>query len=309
MRRAICKACCAPPLTQNVWIASQRLLPRRGTSVAHGVCGSSGTQVSTTTGYGHSNPAHGACLRPEEFAIAVRLRIGAPFLGEHIVCPRCAGDLDPGCVHALCCAQGASTKGYNNVRDALLQLASLSDPRATAEPTGLIPSRPMLRPADVLTSAAFPGSLAALDVGVMSPDAAGAGDDACAAMQDRKVKDHAAYREEMARNGVVYCPMAFSCYGRVHPEAAAVMTTLARTAARRRGLADYKPLLRRAHANIAVQLWRRAAAMVRACFPELPVEEQRLLLGADPAECDHDADIMKATCGMVARGPAAHRVA
>ena len=232
---------------------------------------------------------------------------GATFLNEDVACPRCAARaLDPCCAHALCCAQGESTKGHNNVRDALLQLASLSDPRAATEPTGLVPSRPMLRPADVLTSAAVPGSLAALDVGIMSPDATGAGDDACAAMHDKKLKDYAAYREEMARNGVVYCPMAFSCYGRVHPEAASMMATLARATARRRGLADYRPLLRRAHANVAVQLWRRAAAMIRACLPDLPLEEQRLLLGTDPAESADVPDAVEAAGGIVARGPLAH---
>ena len=87
------------------------------------------------------------------------------------------------------------------------------------------------------------------------------------------------------------------------------VATLARAAARRRGLADYRPLLRRAHANIGVQLWRRAAAMVKACLPDLPLEEQRLLLGADPAEWDHDRDGARAARGIVAQGPAAHRLA
>eukprot|EP00969_Alexandrium_andersonii_P155167 6858950-Alexandrium_andersonii.AAC.1 len=64
---------------------------------------------------------------------------------------------------ALACASSASARGHNKVRDALHSLAPLSDPRACTEPTGLAPSAPALRPADVLTSAASPGRLAALD--------------------------------------------------------------------------------------------------------------------------------------------------
>ena len=48
---------------------------------------------------------------------------------------------------------------------------------AESEPSGLMPSRPTLRPADVLTSAFHNGRLAAIDVGVICLVAAGAGPD------------------------------------------------------------------------------------------------------------------------------------
>jgi len=52
------------------------------------------------------NPSHGACLGPDEFVLAVRLRIGAPILAEPVTCPRCkAGRLDTCCVHAACPAR------------------------------------------------------------------------------------------------------------------------------------------------------------------------------------------------------------
>ena len=61
----------------------------------------------------------------------------------------------------------SSVVGHNAVRNELHAAASMCDPSAELEPLGLITSHPTLRPADVLTSAALPGRLAALDVGVL----------------------------------------------------------------------------------------------------------------------------------------------
>ena len=46
-----------------------------------------------------------------------------------------------------------------------------ADPSADWEPEGSVPSQPRARSADVLTSAAIPGRVAALDVGGTSPAA------------------------------------------------------------------------------------------------------------------------------------------
>ena len=67
--------------------------------------------------------------------------------------------------------------GHNAAHGQLHAAAWACDPNAELEPLGLITSHPMLRLADVLTSAALLGRLAALDVGVTSPDAASAGID------------------------------------------------------------------------------------------------------------------------------------
>ena len=90
--------------------------------------------------------------------------------------------------------------------------------------------------------------------------------------------------DELASNGVKYQPLTFSAYGRIHVEAHAVLLSLAVRAARRRGLRDYRPILKRVEKSIGVQIWIRAASMVLACMPSLAVEEERLLFGAD--SCD-----------------------
>ena len=102
-----------------------------------------------------------------------------------------------GCSHAWLCARPEATRGHYDARDEILRLAHLADPSAATETLGLIPSAPTLRPADILTSAAVPSRLAALDVGITSPDASGAGDDCCEAMFQRKLSDYGAYRDEM----------------------------------------------------------------------------------------------------------------
>ena len=97
----------------------------------------------------------------------------------------------------------------------VLGLASLSDNAAAAEPCGLVPSRPALRPADVLTTSAF-ARLAALDVGVACPDAGDAGDDACVAMHEAKHGTYADVLGELADEGIDYRPLVWSCWGRPH---------------------------------------------------------------------------------------------
>ena len=199
-------------------------------------------------------------------ATAVRLRLGAPILDKPAVCACCGGELDRQCRHALRCAPGASTHGHNQVRDALLGLAALADGSAAVEPPGLVPSRPTLRPADLLTTAAF-GRLAALDVGVTCPDSAGSGSDACVAMHASKLHEYAGVLEELAEEGVQYRPLVWSCWGRPYSDAAAAVRSMATAASRRRGLGDPRGLAGRASALVGVQLWRRAAAMVAACVP------------------------------------------
>ena len=75
-----------------------------------------------------------------------------------------------------------------------------------------------------------------------------------------------------------------SCYGRLHPESANVLERIAGQAARRLGVRDQRPLLRRARAALGVALCCRAAAMARACLPKLSQESVALLLGARDEE-------------------------
>ena len=150
-------------------------------------------------------------------------------------------------------------------------VAALGDPETVSEPLGLIPSRPSLRPADILTSAAT-GSLAALDVGVCSPEASGAGLDCCAAMYRRKRQTYAPFEDELRQGGLRYQPLVWSCYGRAHVEAVDTLQGLARTAAWRLGISDWRPMFHRARCAISVEIQKRIVAQVRRCMPGDPLD-------------------------------------
>ena len=213
------------------------------------------------------DPAQPASLEPDAYVAAARLRLGASFALEPLQCRICSGTLDPRGSHALCCAPGESTRGHNDVRDNVFDLARQADATAEKETLGLLDTAPGFRPADVLTTAVSPGWVSCLDVGVAAPEAQNAGDDCTESMRRRKRRVYAKYLDALEAEGIEYKPLVWSCWGREHPDTTAVLTQLARQAARRRGAADHKELLRRVRAQVGAALARRAAAMLRACLP------------------------------------------
>ena len=170
------------------------------------------------------------------------------------------------------------------VRDSALELVNLADPSTTTEVPELIPSAPALRPADIFSSAAFPGCMAALDIGICSPDASGAGRDCCESMWRKKRDRYGDFRDELRSRNIIYAPLVASCYGRWHIDSACTLERIARQAARRLGVRDHGGILRRAHAAIGVAIWRRAVCMVRACLPQLDDDALQVLVGGGDAE-------------------------
>ena len=144
-----------------------------------------------------TNPVHGPVVADRLFAPALRIRLGADFTIGRKKCDKCGVLRAPSCRYALCCASAESTKGHYAVRDRVLPLCRLADPTSEIEASDLIPSAPALRPADIFTSSALPGSRAALDIGITSPEATGSGDDCCAAMFTRKRKHYEKYLPEL----------------------------------------------------------------------------------------------------------------
>ena len=237
------------------------------------------------------NPVHGAVVPPADFGLAVRIpvRVGAHLVEDAFVCPRCGTEVvGRTASHALCCAAPQGTHGHYDARDQLLLAVHLADPGATPEAPEIIASHPALRPADIFTSAAIPGGMAALDVGIASPDAAGAGDDCVETMWRRKRGAYAEHFDEMRAIGVTYVPVVLSCYGRWHADSAVTLERVCQQAARRLGIADHRPILRRAQAAAGVAIWRRAAAMARACLPAPSAEAMAALFGDVDGE---DADV------------------
>jgi len=138
-----------------------------------------------------------------------------------------------------------------------------------------------------------------LDVGVTSPNSTGAGGDCCEAMFAKKLDFYRPHFAALSAQDIRYVPLVFSSFGRLHPQAQSTLETVARTAARKRGLGDHRLLLRRATGRIGVAIWRRAAAMVKSCLPQLSAEEVALVHGNDPAE-ECDAEPPLAAGGLLA---------
>ncbi len=177
--------------------------------------------------------------------------------------------LDPQCRHTSLCAPGESTKGHNSVRDCLLDFVRLADSTSEPEVLGLIASAPGLRPADVLTTALGENQTTALDVGIAAPNARGARDDCTEAMRRNKSAKYAPFMAELAEQQVVYRPLIWSCLGREHADTSAVLAAIARRAARRRGLAGFRPLLCNARADIGAASARCSARMMFVCQARL----------------------------------------
>ena len=214
------------------------------------------------------HPAHGCHMRPDEYVAAVRLRLGAEVAREPVICARCGiATMDRCGAHALLCSRAQATIGHNRVRDVLLDFIHMADPAAEIEVGGLIPTAMQRRPADILSGAALAGALAAIDVGITSPDASGGGVDCCESMRRRKLADYEPHVEEFRQRGMVYTPMIWSAYGRPHSETEVLLRNIAKRAARRKGIADFENILRRAVARIGCAIWKRAARMVLQCLP------------------------------------------
>ena len=223
---------------------------------------------------------HGPIVPANEFGTCVRIRLGASLTTNPTLCERCGSDIvDCGATHSLCCAQPEATRGHYRARDALLPLVHLADPSSVTEVPGLIVNAPTLRPADIYTEVALPGGLAALDIGICSPDASGAGMDCCASMWEQKTRHYGEHLNAMTASGLKYVPIVLSCYGRVHPESEVILDRIAHSAARRAGVADHRLILRRAKSGLAVVICRRAVAMAWACLPKTSPESVRLLFG------------------------------
>ena len=131
---------------------------------------------------------------------AIRLCLGIAGPTEPTPCRLCGKDaFDSNAAHALCCDK-SNTRGHHNVTRAIFDVAATCDPSTELEANNLIPGK-KLRPADILTGAVGSGRHA-LDVGICSPDARGAGEDCIATMYKAKVDYYEPYIEDLSRQSI-----------------------------------------------------------------------------------------------------------
>ncbi len=144
---------------------------------------------------------------------------------------------------------------------------SVVDPSLQTEVRGLTTSSD--RPADILTAAALPGVLTALDVTVASQDAVAAGLDACASAYRRKVTRYSQIIPQLRRAGITFQPMVWSAEGRPHPATTRVLECTVQMVGRKLGQDSVAAFRRKWRHEIGIAIQRRKVAMIRACVPEV----------------------------------------
>ena len=133
------------------------------------------------------------------------------------------------------------------------------------EVPGLIPGTD-LRPADILTSA-LGNAYTALDVSICSPHASEAGADCTQSRVQAKLQHYGPHLDSLLRQNISYSPVVWSAYGRPHPDTLAVLRSLSKSIARKRNVASAEVVFHRLHSSITLEIWRRTARQVRACWP------------------------------------------
>ena len=232
----------------------------------------------------HLDLQSGDVLAQTDFVSNVQKRLGNNILGGDIVCRLCGSHLDPQVDHAEICCTAEATRGHYAVVQALVQGIKLADPAVTTEPTGL--TRSGRRPADILTSAAVPGKMAALDVCVASPIAAAAKGDAAESAFKRKLQKYKDDIPDLSRAGIIFRPLIWTADGRPHPAVVRTLRHAADIAVTRNGQqASASQLVSRWKHSIQIAILRRRAAMMRAVLPAQTVREQWLLAGQSRREC------------------------
>ena len=111
--------------------------------------------------------------------------------------------------------------------------------------------------------------MTALDMGITSPDAQYAGSDCTQGMYERKLEKYAPHQTALERQNIAYQPLIFSCYGRPHARTTAILRTLSKRVARRRGCSDARAVFARLMKAVTVEIWRRGAKQCQSCWPEL----------------------------------------
>ena len=79
---------------------------------------------------------------------------------------------------------------------------------------------------------------------------------------------------ELRQSAVEYHPFAISCWGRLHPQASAMVRALAKFKARREGSTCDLTIYRQLIARLTTLVWRRAARMALRCRPRAADDER-----------------------------------
>ena len=226
----------------------------------------------------HIMPSEGTVMDEQSYILAVRKRLGCQFYAEPVQCKLCGQLLDTRAFHAECCAIGEATKGHYNVVRKVVDGICLADSSVRTEVRGLS-EHSDVRPADIFTNAALPGREAALDITIVSPEAAHAGQDC---LQTAFVEKFRKYRQilgELSGQGIGFRPVVWSTEGAPHPVATRMLAYVCCQATRRNGISGDDKMFSRWQRELATALQVRKAKMIAACTPQHKAHQVWLLSG------------------------------
>ena len=218
-------------------------------------------------------PALGLHLRPTEFTMAVKLRLGCKVYGKEGPCPACLKPSDTYGDHALCCGSwGERITRHNHLRDHIHSMAAAAVLNPAKEVQHLLPGADR-RPADVLIPNWAQGRDAALDITIIHPlqreTVTGASTNPGHALShayDRKIRGA---WEDCRQAGIAFLPIVFESLGGVHKVAETEVRRLANAMASRSGQEE-EEASRHSFNRISILLMKSNAAILSNRIPSYP---------------------------------------
>ena len=217
--------------------------------------------------------ALGLHLRPAEFVLAAKYRLGLPIFDQEGPCPACLRNSDVFGDHALCCGVGGERISRHNApRDAIFDTAAQAGLAPIKEGRFLLPGADR-RPADVLIPHWAGGLDAALDVTVVHPfqDAtlARAATEPGFALTFAHERKARGAEEDCRRQGIAFFPLAVESFGGWHSAAVGEVGKLAAALARQTGQEEGEAV-RHLWGRLSILLQRGNAAILGNRVPTAP---------------------------------------
>jgi hypothetical protein len=215
----------------------------------------------------------GLHLRPVEFVLVAKYRLGVEVYDKSGPCPACLRPSDALGDHALSCGTGGERiSRHNHLRDAIFETAVAAGLGPTKEGRFLLPGADR-RPADVFIPNWAGGRDAALDVTVVNPlqlatmaGAAATPGHGLSFAYTRKVRGAL---EDCRRQGIAFLPMAAESFGGWHSAAEHEVRKLGAALARHTGQEEGEAV-RHLWGRLGILLQRGNAAILGNRVPTHP---------------------------------------
>ena len=222
------------------------------------------------------SPALGLHLRPPEFIVSVKYRLGMDVFSRDGQCTACPQHSDAKGDHGISCGyEGERISRHNHLRDAIFQTAVQACLGPSREERALIPGSEA-KPADVLIPNWSAGRDTALDITVVNPlqsalvnGAATTPGHALAKRYGEKMTKHG---EACRLAGMVFLPLPVETLGGWHDQTVSLVKRLGSALARHTGQEESEAI-RHFSQRMAILLAKGNASLLLNRVPNFPPQE------------------------------------